>query len=62
MRKYSIAIGFLNDFVEENLNEKIASKNIKRALRNRNANKTAELFRSNFVFIVGTQLLALHNV
>jgi len=34
--------------------EKIASKNIKRALRNRNANKTAALFRrSNYVFIVG---------
>jgi len=34
--------------------EKIASKNIKRALRNRNANKTAVLFgRSNNVFIVG---------
>jgi len=53
VRKYSIAIGFLNDLVEENLNEKIAFKNIKRALRNRNANKTAELFRSNYVFIVG---------
>ena len=53
MRKYSIAIGFLNDFVEENINEKIASETIKRALRNRNANNTAELFRSNYVFIVG---------
>jgi len=33
--------------------KKIASKNIKRALRNRNANKIAVLFRSNYVFIVG---------
>jgi len=34
--------------------EKITSKDIKRALRNRNANKTAVLFRrSNYVFIVG---------
>jgi len=34
--------------------EKIASKNIKRALRNRNANKTTVLFRtSNYVFIAG---------
>jgi len=34
--------------------ERIASKNIKRTLLNRNANKTAVLFRkSNSVFIVG---------
>jgi len=34
--------------------EEIAYKNIKRALRNRNANKTTVLFRrSNYVFIVG---------
>jgi len=34
--------------------EKIASKNIKGALRNKNAKKTAVLFRrSNYVFIVG---------
>jgi len=33
--------------------EKIASKNIKSAVRNRNVNKTAVLFRrSNYVFIV----------
>jgi len=34
--------------------EKITSKNAKRALRNRNANKTALLLRrSKYVFIVG---------
>jgi len=33
--------------------ENITSKNIKPILRNRNANKTAVLFRSNYVFIVG---------
>jgi len=34
--------------------EKTASKNTKRALRNRNSKKTAVLFRrSNYVFIVG---------
>jgi len=33
--------------------EKITSKNTKRALRNRNANKTTVLLRSNYVFIVG---------
>jgi len=33
--------------------EKIASKSIKRALRNRNANKTAVLFRrNNYICIV----------
>jgi len=54
LRKYSIAILFLNDFVKENSNGKIACKNIKGASRNRNANKTAVLFRrSNYGFIVG---------
>jgi len=34
--------------------EKIAAKSSKRAVRNRNANKTAVLFRRNsYVFIVG---------
>jgi len=34
--------------------EQIASKNVQRALRSRNANKTAVLYRrSNYVFIVG---------
>jgi len=34
--------------------EKIASKNVKRALRNKNANKTTVLIRrSNYAFIAG---------
>jgi len=41
-----------SDF-KENLNGKIAVKNIKGALRNRSSNKTAVLLRSNYVFIVG---------
>jgi len=39
--------------LKKNLMEKIASKNIKQALCNRNDNKTAVSFRSNYVFIVG---------
>jgi len=38
-----MAIRFLNDFTEENSNGKITSKNTKRALRDKNANKSIVL-------------------
>jgi len=37
----------------QRVKEKITSKNAKRASHSRNANKTAILLRSNYVFIVG---------
>jgi len=56
MHKYSKAIRFLNDFIQENSNGKITSKNTNRVLRDTNADKTTVLFRhlrNNYILIVG---------
>ena len=58
MRKYSTAMWFLNDFVNVNLNGKIASKNSKGALRDRNVNKTTVLLRIRSNCVLGAPLEA----